>query len=410
MLRVLRGAEDLPAVSLTDGPQAWRRLGLAFVAAVIANAGNWTAVTLMPVMQEAWELSRSAASWPYIAVMTGFLLASPVSGRWSDRSGVAPVLAVSALLSAAGYLLGAVSGSFALYMVGQFLVGAGTAAGFAPLTADLSHWFVRRRAFVLGLAGSAAYVSGLLWSALIPWLLTLTGWRGIHLILALSMLLILPLAQGLRPRISAEVWQAADLTAAENIARTGLSAPLLGRLLALAGFCCCVAMAMPQVHIVAYCMDLGYSLAQGGSLLTIMMLAGIASRLILSLIMDQIGALQVLLVAVLLQAVSLAVFALADGMPTLYAVSLLFGLSQGGILPSYPLIVRQFLPARSAGAVTGTVVMATVGGMSAGSWLSGALFDLSGTYGGALTAGVLSGAVTAAVCAFLLRRHQRGRS
>lgn len=402
-----RASLALPAGSLPDSPAAWRRLVLAFAVGTIGNAGNWTAVTLMPVLQQEFDLSRAEASWPYIAIMTGFLLASPVLGRWSDRVGIAPVLAASALLCAAGFILGGLSGQFPVYLMTQFLVGIGTAAGFAPLTAELSHWFARHRGLALGIAGTSAYVAGLFWSALIPRLLTITGWQQVQMIIGASMFLMLPLAFAMRGRAPASALRAADQIAAQNSARAGLRPGTVTLLLGLTGFGCCLAMAMPQVHILAHCIDLGFTLSQGGGLISAMMLAGISSRVGVGFLIDRIGALKILIAALALQALSLVLFALSSGMVSLYVMAVVFGLAQGGLLPAYPLIVREFLPARDAGSVMGRVIMATLVGMSAGSWISGRLYDASGSYTLPLSLGVLVSLGAMGLAGFLLARSLR---
>lgn len=394
--------------ALPDSPAAWRRLALAFAVGTIGNAGNWTAVTLMPVLQQEFNLSRTDASWPYVTIMAGFLLASPVLGRLCDRYGIAWVLGLAALLCSTGFLLAGVSASFPLYLFAQFIIGTGTAASMAPLTADLSHWFVRHRGLALGIAGTSAYVAGLLWSTLIPQLLKVTGWQEVHFLIGLSSLAMLPLAATLRARMPATVFLAADHIAAGNSRRAGLERRTVTALLSLTGFGCCLAMAMPQVHILAHCMDLGFTLSDGGGLLSAMMIAGITSRVVVGFAIDRIGALQILMVALIVQALSLVLFALSSGLVSLYLVALVFGLAQGGLLPAYPLIVRAFLPARDAGAVIGTVVMATVAGMSAGSWLSGRLYDASGSYLLPLGLGVCVSLGTVAVAGFLLQRSRRG--
>ena len=63
---------------------------------------------------------------------------------------------------------------------------------------------------------------------------------------------------------------------------------------------------------------------------------------------------------------------------SLYIVSGLFGLAQGGIVPSYAMIVRQYFPAREAGTRVSLVLMTTVIGMAIGGWMSGEVFDPTG--------------------------------
>jgi hypothetical protein len=159
-------------------------------------------------------------------------------------------------------------------------------------------------------------------------------------------------------------------------------------LLCIAGTACCVAMAMPQVHIVAYCGDLGYGAARGAEMLSLMLACGIVSRLVSGAICDRIGGLRTLLLGSFLQGVALLLFIPFDGLVSLYVVSALFGLFQGGIVPSYAIIVREHFPPAEAGARVGTVIMFTLFGMALGGWMSGKVFDLTGSYHAAFINGI----------------------
>ena len=151
-------------------------------------------------------------------------------------------------------------------------------------------------------------------------------------------------------------------------------------LLIIAGVACCVAMSMPQVHIVALCVDLGYGPTVGAEMLSIMLLGGVASRLVSRLLADRLGGVRTLLIGSVLQCNALFLYLPFDGLASLYLVSLVFGLSQGGIVPSYAVIVREYMPAREAGARVGTVIMSTIIGMALGGWMSGWIYDISGSY------------------------------
>jgi MFS family permease len=177
-------------------------------------------------------------------------------------------------------------------------------------------------------------------------------------------------------------------------------------LLCVAGILCCVAMSMPQVHIVAYCGDLGYGVARGAEMLTLMFGFGIVSRLATGWIADRIGGLYTLLLGSFLQAVALLLYFIFDGLTSLYIVSALFGLFQGGIIPSYAIIVREYFPAREAGTRVGIVLMMTILGMALGGWMSGAIFDLTGSYRAAFANGFAWNLVNLAIAAFLLARSR----
>jgi len=187
----------------------------------------------------------------------------------------------------------------------------------------------------------------------------------------------------------------------------GLPIPHAQALLCVAGFACCVAMSMPQVHIVAYCGDLGFGAARGAEMLSLMLGAGIVSRLVSGAICDRIGGLRTLLLGSFLQGVALLLFIPFDSLASLYVISALFGLFQGGIVPSYAIIVREHFPAAEAGARTGTVLMFTLLGMAGGGWMSGAVFDLTGSYTAAFINGVAWNLVNLTIAVTLLRRTRR---
>jgi MFS family permease len=184
----------------------------------------------------------------------------------------------------------------------------------------------------------------------------------------------------------------------------GLSLNHAQALLCVAGVACCVAMAMPQVHIVAYCGDLGYGVARGAEMLSLMLACGIVSRIVSGLICDRIGGLRTLLLGSVLQGVALLLFLPADGLVSLYVVSALFGLFQGGIVPSYAIIVREHFPPAEAGARVGTVLMATLFGMALGGWMSGKVFDLTGSYHAAFLNGIAFNALNLSIAGFLYFR------
>ena len=186
-----------------------------------------------------------------------------------------------------------------------------------------------------------------------------------------------------------------------------MSPAALQALLVVAGLGCCVAMSMPQVHIVAYCMDLGYGMAHGADMLSIMMAAGVVSRLASGFIADRIGGVKTLLIGSVLQCLSLLFYIPFDGLASLYVGSLVFGLSQGGIVPCYAIIVREYLPAKEAGQRIGIVMMATIFGMAIGGWMSGWIYDLTGSYAAAFLNGIAWNLVNVGAILLLIWQTRR---
>ena len=185
-----------------------------------------------------------------------------------------------------------------------------------------------------------------------------------------------------------------------------LSSGKLIILLSIAGVACCVAMAMPQVHIVALCVDLGYGPTIGGEMLSLMLLGGIVSRILSGSVADRIGGTLTLLIGSILQCLALLLYLPSDALVSLYLVSLVFGLSQGGIVPSYAIIIREYLPSEVAGEKIGNVLMMTILGMALGGWLSGWIYDLTGSYTIALANGIAWNIINLSIAVLLLIRDR----
>lgn len=395
------GDPSLGSIS-PDSAYSWRRLAYAVLIGLISNASLWTSVALMPSLQDQFALSRTQASYPYIAIMAGFLVASPILGRLSDRHGIARVLFFASFVGNIGYLAGGYADGFPVFLLSQVVVGIGTAAGFAPLAADISHWFRSRRGLAVAVVSSTGYISGILWASIIAQVLQHGSWRDVHLIIAVALLAIAPLSYLLRLRVPEAFLNDADRRRNRSSRSVSMSASSVKWLLAIAGVSCCIAMAMPQVHLVSLCLDLGLTIGQGNDLLATMLFGGIVSRIVSGAIIDKAGATRVLVIGSVLQMIALGLYIPFDGLASLYAVSLIFGLAQGGILPSYPIIVRDYLPAQSAGAAIGFVATATQFGMAFGGWLSGWIFDQTGSYFVAFLNGIAWNAVNLTLIGFLI--------
>jgi MFS family permease len=374
---------------LHDTPYSWARLALTLLVACIGNVGMWAVIVVLPGIQAEFGVDRAAASLPYTICMAGFALGSLTIGRWVDRFGITPCLIGAGLVQAGGFALAGVSGSVPLLSALHFAIGYGAAASFAPLIADISHWFLRRRGIAVAVTASGNYVSGAVWPLILASILETTGWRGAYLTIAMVLpVTVVPLAFLLRRRVSDEATIRSDGMVALRRRDIGLPTPLLLGLLFVAGIACCVAMSMPQVHIVALCTDLGFGPAVGAEMLSLMLMGGVVSRLVSGFLADRLGGIRTLLIGSTLQCIALFLYLPAGNLVSLYLVSAVFGLSQGGIVPSYSIVVREYLPAREAGSRVGLLTFATIIGMALGGWLSGALYDLTGSYRLALINGI----------------------
>jgi MFS family permease len=394
---------------LLDSRTAWVRLAAIVALSTIGGAGMWSVVVALPHVQAEFGASRGAASLPYTLTMLGFGAGGILMGRLSDRYGTMRPLLLATLALAAGYVVAGMAPSLAVYALAQgVLIGMlGASAAFGPLMADASLWFRRRRGIAVALAASGNYLAGAVWPPVLTWLIGAHGWRTAHVIVGVVCLVtMLPLALMLRARAPGA--KSGGFAGDGGQARPlGLSPNRATAVLCVAGVGCCVAMAMPQVHIVAYCGDLGYGVARGAEMLSVMLACGIVSRIASGFIADRIGGLRTLMLGSVLQGVALFLFLFFDGLTSLFLLSALFGLFQGGIVPSYAVIVRESFPAKEVGMRVGIVLMATLIGMALGGWLSGVIFDVTGSYAAAFLNGVAWNAANVAIVATLLLRVRR---
>ena len=369
------------APDILDSRYSWFRLGITLLIAMIGNVGMWAVIMILPAVQSEFGIDRADASLPYTLTMIGFAVGNVVIGRAVDRFGVTRSLIGAAIVTAAGFVVSAFSGSIFFLSATHLILGFGASASFGPLIADISHWFLRRRGVAVAIAASGNYLSGAIWPVALSGVLSDQGWRAVYFTLAaLSVAIIIPAALYLRRTVPFEATDAADQDSQRRAQAVLFSPRALVVLLGVAGIGCCVAMSMPQVHIVAFSVDLGYGPAVGAEMLSLMLMGGVVSRLISGMVADRLGGVMTLLIGSSLQCIALFFYLPFDGMVSLYVISLIFGLSQGGIVPSYALIVREYLPARDAGRLVGFVIMTTILGMALGGWMSGWIYDQTGSY------------------------------
>jgi MFS family permease len=390
-----------------ESAYAWTRLGVTLLLSTIGGVGMWSVVVALPAVQAEFAVARADATLPYTLTMICFGLAGIGMGRLSDRFGIMVPVALGTLLLAAGYAVAAVAPNLWYYTLAQgLLIGAGSSATFAPLLAHTSLWFVRRRGIAVAIFASGNYLAGTVWPPIVEHFIGTSGWRSTYIGIGLFCLVaMLPLTLFLRrkPPLS-DVAGATAVGPVRSPQSLGLSPNALQTLLIMAGLCCCVAMSMPQVHLVAYCSDLGYGPARGAQMLSLMLACGIVSRLVFGGICDRIGGLRTLLLGSVLQGAALLLFLPFNGLVSLYVISALFGLFQGGIVPAYAIIIREYFSRTEAGARVAIVITATLFGMALGGWMSGAIFDVTGSYRAAFVNGLMWNLVNVSIVTWLLRR------
>jgi MFS family permease len=401
-------ADVTAAASLVDSRQAWVRLGVALALMTIGSAAMYVVSVVLPSVQKEFNVARADASLPYTLLMIGFGIGGIFMGRLADKRGVMLPILIGSVGLAVGFVLAGLSGGIVAFAVvhGLLLGFAGSSATFAPLVADASLWFVKRRGTAVAICASGNYLAGAIGPPIVQHFVETVGWRqtyiGMGVFCAVTMPLLALLMRARPPALVAVEPRRGAGT--PTLRPFGLSMNSAQALLCVAGVACCVAMSMPQVHIVAYCGDLGYGAAQGARMLSLMLAAGIVSRLVSGVICDRIGGLRTLLLGSLLQGTALLLFLPFDSLASLYVISALFGLFQGGIVPSYAIIVREYFPPAEAGARVGTVLMCTLFGMALGGWMSGKVFDLTGSYHAAFLNGLAWNALNVSIALFLLAR------
>jgi MFS family permease len=394
------------AAFVPDSGQAWVRLALAVVIGSIGSVGMWSVVVVLPIVQGEFGATRGAISLAFTLNMLGFGLGGVATGRITDRFGIVAAVGLSIAFLGVAYVAAGLSTTLWQFIAVHILIGLGTSATFAPLMAEASHWFERYRGLAVTIVASGNYVGGTLWPPLVNWGIQSAGWRTTYIAIgAFCVVAMTIVLAALRAQIGAESRRSHENAAPPRV-DLRLSTNTLTVMLSIASISCCVAMAMPQVHIVAYCGDLGYGVARGAEMLSLMMAFGVVSRIGSGFLADKIGGIRTLLIGSLAQGVALLFYLFFDGLASLYIISAMFGLFQGGIVPSYAIIVRESMPASEAGTRVGLVILASVFGMSFGGWVSGVIFDASGSYAAAFLNGLLWNALNIVIVVALLIRSR----
>jgi len=385
---------------------AWIRLVLSMVLLTMGGSGMYAAiVTLQPIALE-FGASRSGASTPYFLTMMGFGLGGVVMGRWSDRSGIMVPALFGGVCLGGGYLLAVQAESLLTFgLIHGLIIGfLGASAFFAPLVADISHWFVARRGLAVGIVISGSYFAGAIWPPVLQHFIDLHGWRDTYFGLGVFCLVLTAVAVPfLYPKFRASEETHEDKVALP-VRPLGFGPGQFQCLLCIAGIACCAAMAMPQVHLIVYAGDLGFTAADGAQMLSLMLTCGIISRLTSGWISDRIGGLKTLMLGSFLQMIALAAFIPVSSLEMMYVVAAFFGLTQGGIVPSYAMIVRTYFPAGDAGSRTGVVLLFTLIGMAVGGWMAGAIYDLTGSYDAAFINAIGFNILNLLIAGMLVRR------
>jgi MFS family permease len=372
----------VPAAT-TDSRAAWVVAGVSLVILTIAyGAPLLAAVALKPIAAE-FGTDRAAPAAAGALALIGAAFGGIAAGWLSGRIGIRPVVLFGAAMIAAGLALSA-SGSLGdLYIGHGVLMGLlGTSCIFSPVMTYVSRWFERSRGAAVALIAAGQSLAGAVWPLVFQAGISELGWRRTMLLFGLlSGVAILALAAiflSPPPQPLASKGLSSDPPSGEPV--FGLPPNLAMVVLMVAIFCCCVPMAMPSQHIVAYCGDLGFSATSGPAMLSVLLGTAFVARQFWGWVADRIGGLQTLLWSSLAQATALTGFMLTKDEAALFGVSVAFGLGFAGLLPAYVLVVRQFYPVKEANWRVPTIYLGGFLGMAAGGWGAGVLYDHFGYY------------------------------
>jgi MFS family permease len=391
-----------------DSRRAWTRLVVAVLIGSLGSVGMWSVVVALPAVQGEFSVTRGTASLAFTLIMLGFGIGQIVTGKISDRYGIVAAIGVGIGILGLGYVGAGLSTAIWQFILVHFLIGISSAATFGPLMAEASHWFERYRGLAVAIAASGNYVGGTIWPPVVNWGMQTAGWRTTHIAIGIFTVVAMTLALILLRLLMGSGTRRSHVNAPPPRVDLKLSTNALTAILSLASISCCVAMSMPQVHIVAYCGDLGYGVARGAEMLSLMLGFGIISRIGSGFLADRIGGIRTLLIGAIAQGSALLLYLFFDGLTSLYIISALFGLFQGGIVPSYAIIVREAMPAQEAATRIGIVIFASVFGMSFGGWVSGVIFDATGSYAAAFLNGLAWNALNITIMvSLMLRARQR---
>ena len=378
---------------LIDSPYAAWRLLITLCLVTLGSSCMYVVAVVLPPVQAEFGVDRANASLPYTLMMICLGVGGMWTGKLADRFGITPVLWVGSVAVTAGFVIAGLAPNIWVFGLAHgILLGLlGSSSTFAPLMADTSLWWNKRRGIAVAICACGNYVAGAFWPPVAQWGIETIGWRHTYIYMGIFCgvcMLFLSFLMRQRPPLVSQNDASVSDSGFISSQPFGLQLGQAQLLLCVAAIACCVAMSMPQVHIVAYCADLGYGAARGAEMLSLMLTCGIVSRLVSGWICDRIGGIRTLLLGSALQGIALVLFLPFDGLVPLYVISGMFGLFQGGIVPAYAIIVREHFPPQEAGARVGSVIMASLVGMALGGWMSGKIFDLTGSYHAAFMNGI----------------------
>ena len=393
-----------------EGPASWIAACLALAILAVGFGAPLMAVVGLKPIQESLGADRSVIALAGSLTWVGTGLGGILMGVMADRIGIRAATTIGGTMTAAGLALASTGHLWALYAGHGLMIGLlGNGAMYAPLLIWVSRWFDRRRGTALALISSGQYIAGIVWPPLFQRGIAAYGWQSTMLLFAGAVLvLILPMTLfGLRPAPEPVVFTSSAMRSSLAARTLRLPPNVLQGLLCLAGFLCCVPMALPNSHLVAYCSDLGISAGQGAAMLSVLLACAFVSRQFWGWFGDRYGGLRAVLAGSACQCIAIGGFLLTQDEVGLFIVAAGFGLGFAGIIPSYALAIRELFPSSEAAWRVPTLLFTAMTGMAFGSWLGGMLYDRFGMYAPAFAAGVVFNLANLVVVGSLVLRDRR---
>ncbi len=396
--------------SRIDSREAWVVAAMALVvASTCFGAPLIVTVAMQPVAADLGGY-RSIPSAALSLAMLGTGIGGLTMSWLAERIGYRQVVILGAVMVCAGLLLSTGGQAWQLYVGHGLLVGLlGNGAVHAPLYVYITRWFEARRGSALALIASGQYIAGAAWPPLFERAIALFGWRQTMAGFGLLVVAVtIPLA-AIFLRAAPEQPEAKPGSAAAASRGTvlDLRPNAVLALLAAAAFLCCVPMAMPASHLIAFCGDVGLTPAKGAAMLSLLLVCAFLSRQLWGWISDRIGGLMTLLVGSLAQVAAMSGFLLTQDEAGLFAVAAAFGLGFSGLIPAYMLTIRQLFPAHEAAWRIPTVLLTAMAGMAAGSWSAGVIYDHAGHYAPAFAAGIAANLANLSIVVALVLQWRR---
>ncbi|HEX2943995.1 MAG TPA: MFS transporter [Rhodopila sp.] len=396
------------AAGSIESRQSWRAAFLTLAILSISFGSPLAAVVGLREIQAALHTDRSVVSLASALVWIGNGFGGVPMGWLADRIGIRRTVAMGILMMAAGLGVSSLGSVWALYVGHGLMIGfLGNGAIYAPLMVYVSRWFDRRRGTALALISSGQYISGVVWPSVLEIAIHRVGWQPVMLGYGALVLGMLPLMALLRPAPETPKLAAGLAGVAGGSRVAGLSPNTMMVLICVASFLCCVPMALPASHLVAFCGDVGIPPAQGAAMLSVMLGCAFVSRQFWGAFADRFGGLRTVMAGSFCQMVAIAAFTSTTNEAGLFTIAGAYGLGFSGIIPAYSVAIRDLYPSREASWRIPTVLLTAMSGMAFGSWFAGHLFDTFLSYRPAFGVGVVFNLANLAIILFLLLRLGR---